>query len=112
MSDTRNTRRSLQGIVVSDANAQTITVRVERRYRHPLYGKFVRSHKKYMAHDEADVAKVGDTVSIVACRPMSKRKRWRLEGVLEAADLTSTPLADATADEVAAESTEDNGGEA
>ncbi len=108
MSDNRNTRRSLQGVVVSDGMAQTITVRVERRYRHPLYGKFVRSHKKYMAHDAEDVAKVGDSVSIVACRPMSKRKRWRLEGVLQNADLTSTPLADTTE----AEAVDTDGGEA
>ena len=106
MSDQRNTRRSLQGVVVSDGMAQTITVRVERRFRHPLYGKFVRSHKKYMAHDEENVAKNGDTVSIVACRPMSKRKRWRLEGVLETADLTSTPLADTTETEAAAADTD------
>ena len=96
MSQTRNKRRSLQGVVVSDKATQTITVRVERRFRHPLYGKFVRSHKKYMAHDEGDVAENGDTVSIVACRPMSKRKRWRLESIVGNADLTSKPLADST----------------
>ena len=94
MSDNRNTRRSLQGVVVSDGMDQTITVRVERRYRHPLYGKFVRSHKKYMAHDEGNAAKNGDSVSIVACRPMSKRKRWRLEAILQTADLTANPLED------------------
>jgi small subunit ribosomal protein S17 len=84
MSDSRNSRRSIQGLVVSDKMDQTITVRVERRFRHPLYGKFVRSHKKFMAHDEANTANVGDVVSIVACRPMSKRKRWRLESVVTA----------------------------
>lgn len=82
MSDSRNTRRSLQGTVVSDAMDQTITVRVERRYKHPLYGKYVRSHKKYMAHDADNSAHVGDTVDIVACRPMSKMKRWRLTEVV------------------------------
>ncbi|MDG1500929.1 MAG: 30S ribosomal protein S17, partial [Planctomycetota bacterium] len=75
-------RRSLQGTVVSDGMDQTITVRVERRYKHPLYGKYVRSHKKYMAHDADNTAQVGDTVDIVACRPMSKMKRWRLTGVV------------------------------
>ena len=82
MSDSRNTRRSLQGTVVSDGMDQTITVRVERRYKHPLYGKYVRSHKKYMAHDGDNAARVGDTVDIVACRPMSKLKRWRLTSVV------------------------------
>ena len=80
MSETRNTRRSLQGTVVSDGMEQTITVRVERRYKHPLYGKYIRSHKKYMAHDADNSALVGDVVDIVACRPMSKLKRWRLTG--------------------------------
>lgn len=91
MSDTRNTRRSLQGVVTSDAMQETITVRVERRYKHPLYGKFIRSHKKYMAHDADNSAKVGDVVSIVACRPMSKLKRWRLNSVITA--LGATPVA-------------------
>jgi len=91
MSETRNNRRSLQGIVTSDAMQDTITVRVERRFRHPLYGKFVRSHKKYMAHDADNAAKIGDVVSIVGCRPMSKHKRWRLERILESTNVA--PLA-------------------
>lgn len=82
MSESRNSRRVLQGVVVSDAMQDTITVRIERRYKHPLYGKFVRSHKKYMAHDADNLAKLGDVVTIAACRPMSKRKRWRLESIL------------------------------
>ena len=91
MSESRNSRRSLQGVVTSDAMQETITVRVERRYKHPLYGKFVRSHKKYMAHDAENAAKVGDTVSIMACRPISKRKRWRLERILSSSNVA--PLA-------------------
>jgi len=91
MSETRNKRRSLQGVVVSDAMQETITVRVERRYKHLLYGKFVRSHKKCMAHDADNSAKVGDLVSIQACRPMSKHKRWRLERILSTTDVA--PLA-------------------
>lgn len=91
MSESRNKRRSLQGVVISDAMQETITVRVERRYKHPLYGKFVRSHKKYMAHDADNAAKVGDVVSIAACRPISKRKRWRLERVITSTNLE--PLA-------------------
>ena len=85
MSNSRNTRRTLQGTVVSDGMDQAITVRVERRYKHALYGKYVRSHKKYMAHDADNSARVGDTVDIVACRPMSKLKRWRLAGVVNQA---------------------------
>jgi small subunit ribosomal protein S17 len=91
MSETRNSRRSLQGVVVSDAMQETITVRVERRYKHTLYGKFVRSHKKYMAHDAENAAKVGDLVSIMACRPISKRKRWRLERIISTTNVA--PLA-------------------
>ena len=78
----RNSRRTLQGIVTSDAMAKTLTVRVERAFRHPKYGKIVRQHKKYHAHDENEVARVGDRVEIAATRPMSKLKRWRLSRVL------------------------------
>jgi len=91
MSESRNKRRSLQGVVVSDAMQETITVRVERRYKHPLYGKFVRSHKKYMAHDAENAAKLGNLVAIVACRPLSKPKRWRLERIISSSNVA--PLA-------------------
>ena len=87
MSDNRNRRRVLVGTVASSGMDQTITVRVERRFRHPLYGKFVRQHKKYMAHDPENTAKDGDVVQIQACRPYSKRKRWRLVEVLEANEM-------------------------
>ncbi len=84
MSETqsRNSRRVLVGIVTSDKMAKTVTVRVERAFRHPKYGKIVRQHKKYHAHDEAETAHVGDTVEIAATRPLSKLKRWRLSRVL------------------------------
>lgn len=88
MTDTRNRRRVLQGIVVSDAMQDTISVRVERRYKHRLYGKFVRAHKKYLAHDAGNTAQVGDVVQIMGCRPMSKRKRYRLSQIVERADQT------------------------
>ena len=73
-------KRILQGEVVSDANDKTIVVRVERRFKHPLYHKVVRSTKKYHAHDENNVSKVGDIVRIEECRPISKNKTWKVLG--------------------------------
>ncbi|WP_238365171.1 30S ribosomal protein S17 [Mesobacterium pallidum] len=74
-------KRILQGTVTSDANAQTITVLVERRFKHPVLKKTIRKSKKYRAHDENNAYKVGDSVRIVECAPRSKTKRWE---VLEA----------------------------
>jgi len=71
-------KRILQGTVVSDANDKTVVVLVERRFMHPVLKKVVRKSKRYMAHDEANVAKAGETVRIQECRPMSRRKRWEL----------------------------------
>lgn len=71
-------RRILQGTVTSDKNAQTITVLVERRFKHPVLKKTVRSSKKYRAHDPKEQFKVGDTVSIMECAPISKTKRWHV----------------------------------
>ena len=69
-------RRVLSGRVTSDKMDKTITVLVERRVMHPLYKKFIRRSKKYAAHDEDNVCKVGDTVRIIECPPISKRKTW------------------------------------
>ena len=69
-------RRVVQGTVVGDAKDKTILVRVERRFMHPLYKKFIKRSKKYMAHDEANACKAGDVVRIRECRPISKRKSW------------------------------------
>ncbi|WP_045391723.1 30S ribosomal protein S17 [Falsirhodobacter sp. alg1] len=69
-------KRILQGTVTSDKNEQTITVLVERRFKHPLLKKTVRSSKKYRAHDELNTYKVGDSVRIEECAPLSKTKRW------------------------------------
>lgn len=71
-------KRVLQGTVVSDKADQTIVVRVERRVMHPIYKKFIRRSKKYMAHDAANRFKIGDTVRIEECRPLSARKRWQV----------------------------------
>jgi len=69
-------KRVLQGVVVSDKNAKTVVVQVERRYMHPLLKKTVRRSKKFHTHDETDVHKVGDVVWIEESRPISKNKRW------------------------------------
>ena len=69
-------KRILQGKVVSDKNEQTVTVLVERRFKHPVLHKIVRSSKKYRAHDADNQFKVGDTVRIIECAPISKTKRW------------------------------------
>lgn len=69
-------RKTLIGTVVSNAMDKTVVVRVERTTRHPLYGKVVRLHKKYHAHDEANACQVGELVRIRESRPLSKTKRW------------------------------------
>jgi small subunit ribosomal protein S17 len=73
-------KRVLQGTVVSDANAKTIVVEVERRFIHPVMGKTVRRSKKYHAHDENKAFKVGDIVRIRECKPISKLKCWEVIG--------------------------------
>lgn len=78
-------RRHLNGVVTSDKMDKTVVVSVVRRYRHPLYKKVVRATKKYMAHDENNECRIGDTVSIVESRPYSRRKRWAVEEILERA---------------------------
>ena len=69
-------KRVLQGTVVSDKTDKTVTVLVERRVMHPVYKKFIRRSKNYAAHDEENTCKIGDTVRIEECRPISKRKTW------------------------------------
>jgi len=73
-------KRMLQGVVVSDKNAKTVVVKVERRFTHPVMGKTVRRSKKYHAHDESGEFKVGDIVRIRECRPISKQKSWEVIG--------------------------------
>jgi small subunit ribosomal protein S17 len=74
----RGQRKTRVGSVVSDRMDKTIVVSVERRYAHPLYGKQVKRHKRYYAHDEENQARTGDVVRIVETRPQSLKKRWRL----------------------------------
>jgi len=76
-------RRTLIGRVTSNKMNKTIVVQVERLRRHPQYGKVVRFHKRYKAHDEANVAGIGDVVKIIESMPISKEKRWALVEVLQ-----------------------------
>jgi len=71
-------KRILQGEVVSDKNDKTVVVLVERRFKHPLLHKVVRRTKKYHAHDEGNMSKVGEIVRIEECRPISKNKTWKI----------------------------------
>ncbi len=84
MADTK-LRKTRIGVVASTSMDKSITVTVERKLRHPIYGKFVKKSKKFMAHDENNECNVGDTVKIMETRPLSRRKRWRLTEILERA---------------------------
>lgn len=81
----RAQRRERTGKVVSNRMDKTITVAVDRQIKHPIYGKFITKTTKYMAHDEDNTANEGDTVIIKSTRPLSKRKTWRLDEILERA---------------------------
>jgi small subunit ribosomal protein S17 len=74
----KSNKRKLEGVVVSNKANKTIVVEVLRRYKHPIYGKFVTSNKKYHAHDETNKAKEGDKVVIIEAKPISKLKKWEL----------------------------------
>lgn len=78
-------RKTRVGVVSSNSMDKSITVLVERKLRHPIYGKFVKKSKKFMVHDEKNDCNVGDTVKITESRPLSKRKRWSLVEILERA---------------------------
>ena len=84
---TENVARALTGTVVSDKMNKTVTVLVERRVKHPLYGKIIRLSKKYHAHDENNEFAMGDVVVIEECRPISKTKAWRVSRLVEKARL-------------------------
>ena len=79
----RNLRKTKLGVVSSNKMDKTITVSVERKVKHPLYGKFVKKSTKFHAHDEKNECSIGDTVRIMEIRPMSKTKRWRLVEIIE-----------------------------
>ena len=83
MTEVRNLRKTRTGVVSSNKMDKTITVSVERKVKHPIYGKFVKKTTKFMAHDENNECSIGDTVRIMEVRPLSKNKCWRLVEVLE-----------------------------
>lgn len=87
-------RRVLKGTVISAANDKTVVVEVGRRFRHPLYGKFVKQNKKYKAHDENNEYKVGDIVAIEEHRPISRTKSWIVKGKIGTAKGGGTELAE------------------
>jgi len=81
----RNLRKERVGVIVSDKMDKSIIVAVERKVKHPMYGKFVKKTSKFVAHDEKNECHVGDTVKIEETRPLSKTKNWRLVEILERA---------------------------
>ncbi len=85
MTVVRKTRKSRVGLVTSNKMDKTITVAVERKVKHPIYGKFLKKTTKFHAHDETNQCGIGDTVRIMETRPLSKTKRWRLVEIIEKA---------------------------
>ncbi len=83
MDNEKKVRRSLIGTVVSDKADKTVIVSVVRRYKHPVYGKFVNKKKKFMAHDPGNTCHIGDRILIEESRPLSKRKRWIVRDIIE-----------------------------
>ncbi|MCX5870641.1 MAG: 30S ribosomal protein S17 [Deltaproteobacteria bacterium] len=83
MSEINKSKKTKTGSVVSDRMEKSIVVQVERKIKHPLYGKFVKKTVKYIADDPENLCKIGDLVLIEECRPLSKRKRWRLRTILD-----------------------------
>jgi small subunit ribosomal protein S17 len=85
METTRNLRKERIGKVVSNKMTKSITVAIDRKVKHPIYGKFMNKTTKLMAHDDKNEAGIGDTVRIMETRPLSKNKRWRLVEIIEKA---------------------------
>lgn len=77
----RRSRKTLEGVVISNRMEKSVVVRVQRQVRHPLYGKIIRKSSKFMAHDEENKCRVGDRVVIAETRPLSKRKNWRVVSI-------------------------------
>jgi small subunit ribosomal protein S17 len=81
----RKSRKTRIGVVSSNKMTKTITVSVERKVKHPMYGKFIKKSSSFHAHDESNTAGIGDVVRIMETRPLSKTKRWRLVEIIEKA---------------------------
>jgi small subunit ribosomal protein S17 len=101
MTTTRNARRSMIGIVRSAKTAKTISVEVERTYKHAKYGKYLRKRKRYLVHDEKGEAREGDQVEVESTRPLSKLKRFRLVRIVSRSELSGVHVVDPTAEMVA-----------
>lgn len=85
MSENLSSKKTQLGCVKSDSMDKTVVITVERTIKHKLYGKYIRRRVSYMAHDEANQCKVGDTVLIEECRPLSKHKRWLVRTIVQRA---------------------------
>jgi len=85
MENTTKNKKQRIGVVSSTSMDKTISVLVRRKLKHPIYGKYVKKSKKFLAHDETNECNVGDTVKIIESRPLSKRKRWALVEIIEKA---------------------------
>ena len=83
--ETRNFRKTRQGVVISNKMDKTIVIAAKFKEKHPIYGKFVQKTKKYHAHDENNECRIGDRVKVMETRPLSKDKRWRLVEIIEKA---------------------------
>jgi len=85
MSEETKTKRSVTGTVISSKMDKTITVMIERKVKHPVYGKYIKRSTKLHAHDANNDCNEGDLVTVVSCRPLSKSKKWMLENIVERA---------------------------
>ena len=85
MSEQTEIKRTITGKVISNKMDKTITVMIERKVKHPVYGKYIKRSTKLHAHDAANECNQGDIVTVVACRPLSKSKKWTLENIVERA---------------------------
>ncbi|MFP3982840.1 MAG: 30S ribosomal protein S17 [Desulfurivibrionaceae bacterium] len=85
MAESKKNRKTRSGIVISDKMDKSVVVRTDILVKHKLYGKYIRKRNKFTVHDEDDKCKIGDRVLIEECRPLSKRKRWRLREIIEEA---------------------------
>ncbi len=105
-------RKRRVGVAVADARHKTVSVRVERTVQHPLYKKVMRRRKRYLAHDEGNDCKIGDSVLIEECRPISKRKTWRVIEVLERREVAEIQPGEIAAPSLNAEANDAAEGEA
>ncbi|MDA8163152.1 MAG: 30S ribosomal protein S17 [Desulfobacteraceae bacterium] len=85
MNSEKGLRRTLVGVVASNKMDKTVVVVVSRRFKHPIYGKYIQQRQKYMAHDPKNICSLGDKILLEESRPLSKRKRWMVRDILEKA---------------------------